>query len=323
MHIVVDCSHCGRQYDATGYTVGSRFRCHCSVILTVEAHVPAAPVAPPPVQTQAQSQAPSERLGSRLAANVEGGGIETAVVRCSACGAPRGDGLNCDHCGSSFARYERDRTGICPYCTSRVSEAARFCHGCGNALTGGQAIGHQTDMACPSCGSEHRMHQRELGPDLSLLECSRCAGLWLDKRTFEHVVRRAEEMITEVPAGQASGPPGGRSVAGAGTNSIRYRPCPVCNTLMNRSQYGRYSRVIVDTCKEHGVWLDEGELTQILEWVRDGGLERARQTRHEKRKDEIRMQMMQARFDQSNEDKRGGRNAYRGGTDSLLLQLFR
>jgi hypothetical protein len=35
--------------------------------------------------------------------------------------------------------------------------------------------------------------------------------------------------------------------------------------------------VIVDTCREHGIWLDGGELRQLLEWTRAGG-----QIHHEK-----------------------------------------
>tara|TARA_B100001173_G_scaffold239382_1_gene209126 strand:- start:19 stop:465 length:447 start_codon:yes stop_codon:yes gene_type:complete len=51
----------------------------------------------------------------------------------------------------------------------------------------------------------------------------------------------------------------------------KYRPCPACQTLMNRKLHGKRSGVIVDSCREHGIWLDAGELRQLMEWSRAGG----------------------------------------------------
>jgi hypothetical protein len=41
--------------------------------------------------------------------------------------------------------------------------------------------------------------------------------------------------------------------------------------------FGGTSGVIVDVCKEHGVWLDHAELEKVLAFVRGGGLARARE----------------------------------------------
>jgi hypothetical protein len=40
---------------------------------------------------------------------------------------------------------------------------------------------------------------------------------------------------------------------------------------MNRVNYGQASGVIADQCRDHGVYLDAGELRRILSWVRAGG----------------------------------------------------
>ena len=56
----------------------------------------------------------------------------------------------------------------------------------------------------------------------------------------------------------------------------RYWPCPACGHLMNRQNFAHLSGVIVDVCKGHGVWFNAGELQAIVEFVRAGGLERAR-----------------------------------------------
>jgi Zn-finger nucleic acid-binding protein len=45
---------------------------------------------------------------------------------------------------------------------------------------------------------------------------------------------------------------------------------------MNRSNFAKASGVIIDVCKQHGVWCDAGELPRIFEFIRSGGMEVAR-----------------------------------------------
>jgi len=56
---------------------------------------------------------------------------------------------------------------------------------------------------------------------------------------------------------------------------VRYVKCPECDKFMNRVNFGATSGVVVDQCKEHGVWLDNGELIHLMEWKRAGGQLRA------------------------------------------------
>lgn len=45
------------------------------------------------------------------------------------------------------------------------------------------------------------------------------------------------------------------------------KPCPVCGEMMQiDDEYG----VTIDTCPEHGVWLDAGELHRITSELRRG-----------------------------------------------------
>ena len=46
--------------------------------------------------------------------------------------------------------------------------------------------------------------------------------------------------------------------------------------MMHRRNFGRRSGVVIDTCKDHGVWFDAHELERILRWIRDGGEARSR-----------------------------------------------
>jgi Zn-finger nucleic acid-binding protein len=40
---------------------------------------------------------------------------------------------------------------------------------------------------------------------------------------------------------------------------------------MHRKSYGARAGVVVDRCRLHGVWLDGGELNQLLKWAGAGG----------------------------------------------------
>jgi len=76
---------------------------------------------------------------------------------------------------------------------------------------------------------------------------------------------------------------------------LRYRHCPVCDDLMNRRLYGKRSGVIVDRCRDHGLWLDAGELRQLMEWAHAGGLlhhaarmeEEQREQERQRRQEEV------------------------------------
>lgn len=45
---------------------------------------------------------------------------------------------------------------------------------------------------------------------------------------------------------------------------------------MNRRNVAGKSGVIVDYCAEHGVWFDGNELAQLIDWIRQGGLNQAK-----------------------------------------------
>ena len=243
MRLLVACPQCGRQFDAGGRPIGGRFRCHCGTVVTIR----------------------------------KPRGHDARVVRCSSCGAPRQQGgVSCGHCGADFTLHERDLHTVCPKCFAHVSDRARFCHHCGLALHPEPLIGEKTSLACPTCGRSSRLGHRQLG-GVAVLECGRCAGFWLGNGVFSKLVERAsrdalgvdwcEQMVTSskmlLSPSQQRGP--------------RYRQCPYCGKLMTRRHYGRGSGVIIDVCREHGVWFDPDELPRILAWVRSGGLAKANQ----------------------------------------------
>lgn len=238
---LVACVSCRRQFDATARESGSRFHCPCGEVVEVRKPRP----------------------------------HESAVVRCSACGAPRLERSSaCNFCGSDFTLHERDLDTICPACATRISRRARYCHSCALPITPQETAGETVDARCPRCGPECRLVSRALGSDgLSVLECPRCVGMWLTGATFQRLEESAREKELSWTPERTSDTALESSTTGDA--EPLYRPCPDCRKLMNRRNYGRRSGVIVDVCSGHGVWFDFGELARILAWIRDGGLAHA------------------------------------------------
>jgi Zn-finger nucleic acid-binding protein len=175
--------------------------------------------------------------------------------------------------------HERDLHTVCPKCLTRVSDQARFCHHCGTRLAPESLAADATEMACPACGGSHRLGNRQIG-QFNAMECCRCAGLWLGNETFQQLSQRAESEA--IPLDRLFGPSHARPAPPQATDqkkpaAWRYRKCPDCGEIMHRRNYAGASGVIVDFCKDHGVWFDADELPRILTWIRSGGLAKAKE----------------------------------------------
>jgi Zn-finger nucleic acid-binding protein len=258
MRLLVACPQCKRQFDASRRAVGTRFRCYCGATVTV--------------------QQPK--------------GHDAAVVRCSSCGAPRAEGSStCRYCGSDFTIHEQDLDTVCPRCFARVSDRAKFCHFCGVALRPESPAIEKTELGCPACGEAAILSHRRVG-DVAVLECRCCGGFWLGAHILEELVEKASHGV-EVGDFRLRGPL--QAAQGSGSTEQRgpmYRQCPACGKLMNRDNYAHRSGVIIDICKDHGVWFDADELARILDWVRSGAKaesdrRRAADTAHQKTLDKI------------------------------------
>lgn len=171
---------------------------------------------------------------------------------------------------------------------------ARHCPHCGAAAVEA-APATLSVLKCPRCDVD--MASIAIASE-KLRECDRCGGLWLEVDAFENICSDREEQSAVL--GGASPAPS-HPLTNGGTN-IRYVPCPQCRQLMNRINFAHCSGVIVDICKGHGTWFDRDELSQIIQFIRDGGLEVAR----EKEKREIQNQREQLRAEQTAASPRPG-----------------
>lgn len=188
--------------------------------------------------------------------------MQAETLNCPNCGAASStDAPSCQFCGSRLA------TVACASCFAMMFIGSKHCQRCG-AAAAVREVKDAKDRKCPRCRTE--MAVVTIG-STSILECEKCLGLWLDVTSFEKICADREQQSAVL--GVAAVAP---SHEVRETSKVNYVPCPQCSQLMNRVNFARCSGVIVDVCKGHGTWFDRDELSHIVEFIRDGGLEASR-----------------------------------------------
>ena len=165
---------------------------------------------------------------------------------------------------------------------------SKHCPHCGAAAAQAKAADLSV-LKCPRCKID--MSAITIG-DTAMRECERCGGLWVEFAAFEKICADREQQSAVL--GAALPAPVRQLTASTDFEKIRYVPCPQCAQLMNRINFAHCSGVIVDVCKGHGTWFDRDELSGIVEFIRGGGLEVARQ----KEKRSIEFERQQLRTEQ-------------------------
>lgn len=156
----------------------------------------------------------------------------------------------------------------CPTCM--VAMPALFCGGCGarsSPLSASCATCHAPlrepefpPMPCPACTAA----KRPSGPlarlsrgDLTLHGCTTCRGVFVPARAWCMLLSHPETA------------PALPSTAGGSGAVFELVGCPLCHKPLERGRFAGKSQVVVDLCERHGLWLDAGELAQILAFVVD------------------------------------------------------
>ena len=93
--------------------------------------------------------------------------------------------------------------------------------------------------------------------DLEVDSCPECFGIWFDGEELRNFFPK-EKLVSRL----MSPAPGG-ATPGAGK-----RTCPRCQVELTESSVGD---VEVDVCRKcRGIWLDEGELSRVVEQYKAG-----------------------------------------------------
>ena len=118
-------------------------------------------------------------------------------------------------------------------------------------------------MDCPICGGALATTTHE---SVELAECAQHHGVFCSYDALGMMATNRSEPTTAAEA----------SAAIAAEVHDDQRPdmtageplkCPQCGVAMMRAVYAYESGVVIDTCYEHGAWLDDGELRRIEAWI--------------------------------------------------------
>jgi Zn-finger nucleic acid-binding protein len=164
---------------------------------------------------------------------------------------------SCKHCGAPLAA----NTNKCKYCGTRndVDLHAKFPY---------QTEQAASDRTCPQCAIPLQTIRSTQDEKLFLDRCEQCFGLFFDRGELEYALQHAVSHVYEINLERIDNINKDRYSKLA---DFTYRKCPECGVFMNRVNFGHRSAVVVDQCVIHGIWLDNGELTHLMEWKKAGG----------------------------------------------------
>jgi len=209
------------------------------------------------------------------------------VLHCPSCGAAVEKGVDhCGYCGSHLDFSFKGKTIHCPHCFATTSADGKFCIHCAKPIKGLVTQGKiLEDRLCSRCGVP--MRGLNMG-DFSVVRCDECKGIFVPHETFEMMQETRDAVIFSTQ--------GVSRVSIEPEKQVRYVRCPVCLNMMNRTNFARISGVIIDSCRDHGIWFDPGEVEKIMDFVARGGLQKAKAVEMERLKhdgDMMRIRNMQ------------------------------
>jgi len=163
----------------------------------------------------------------------------------------------------------------CTSCSAPLPADSNSCSYCGtkNDVDFMSGIRYSVDQPlseriCPHC--EQPLQTVNLSVDTTFLieHCNRCYGLFFDPGEIEALLDSTISKVFTINYRKLANLTERRP---HDHGDVRYLKCPVCQKIMNRVNFGFHSGVIIDQCISHGVWLDSGEITHLLEWKKSGG----------------------------------------------------
>lgn len=168
----------------------------------------------------------------------------------------------------------------CKFCSAPLPKNGLVCLYCGqrnplnlDAITKIDIMDKKSSYNCPVCNIP--MENIDIGrtKETIINRCNKCDGMFVSDEILDQLMKSKRVLkkdfdplllrfIQDNPRQQKE-------------IKITYRKCPICSDIMNRVNYKLNSGVIVDICIKHGIWLDGGELRQLIEWRDVGGEHKA------------------------------------------------
>lgn len=139
-----------------------------------------------------------------------------------------------------------------------------------------------SEKICPHCEIPLQTIQLQLDRSLSIERCHECFGLFFELGELETLLSYSVAHVSHINLIHLDNINADRYRK---KQIVKYIKCPVCREFMHRTNFAQKSGVVVDRCRQHGVWLDSGEVTHLMEWKKMGGQllhERVRQEKRDK-----------------------------------------
>ena len=125
-----------------------------------------------------------------------------------------------------------------------------------------------SDRTCPHCAKPLQTIQLQLDQRLELERCPECFGLFFELGELQRLLNHSVQHVQSINLAHLDNINTDRY---RNKQVVRYIKCPVCLNFMRRTNFALKSGVIVDSCRAHGLWLDSGEVTHLMEWQKAGG----------------------------------------------------
>lgn len=216
---------------------------------------------------------------------------------------------DCKNCSAPLPKAEL----VCSYCGTRNDIDLRGVH----EYT---VEDPESERICPRCIKPLRTIDLKIDGRFLIEQCDQCTGMFFDPGELEAVLDKSVSDVYTVNREQIELLIQHKRHDEYGTGYIK---CPVCQTLMHRVNFGHRSGVIVDRCREHGVWLDGGELRHLMEWTKSGGQLLHAHKEEEKRQDEAARQARNAREQRSRQARERSHGSSTAGSRLLFTASTR
>ena len=107
-------------------------------------------------------------------------------------------------------------------------------------------------MNCPVCKDSMVVLELE---QVEIDYCTGCEGVWLDAGELELLLETEQERARLISL----------LIEDNTIKEKSYR-CPICSRKMKKVFVGEERKILIDKCKKnHGLWLDKGELKSVIE----------------------------------------------------------
>ncbi len=121
---------------------------------------------------------------------------------------------------------------------------------------------------CPHCDTHLQTIKLDINGPLFIERCKGCFGLFFDLGEIDTLLENSVSNVSDINLTLIKNINKDRF---ASHQKVKYIKCPVCSNYMKRLNFGHRSGVIVDQCLKHGIWVDSGEITHLMEWKKAGG----------------------------------------------------